>query len=98
MRVVLVGLLLSSATLWAAEITASPTQEDSVLSGYQGWSEPVVRDWRDSNQSVNEESTGHTGHEGGMTLPMPAQTPPASQTPAMPHKGMSIPSMKHEGM
>lgn len=97
MRVVLVGLLLSSATLWAAEITTSPPPEDSVLSGYQGWSEPVVWDWRDSNQSVSEATTGHTGHEGGMTMPMP-DTPPASQKPAMPHEGMSMPGMKHEGM
>ena len=98
MRFMLAGLWLVTGGLWAAEVapSLSPIQE-TALSGYQGWSEPVVRDWRETNRLVSAESANPADNQG-MEMPMPAETAPSRPTPATPHHSMSMPGMHHGGM
>lgn len=98
MRIALVLLLAGMPLVSLAAETAPssvPGGYVSPFAGYQGWSEPTVRDWQETHRLVAGESTGHAGH-GGMAMPdMPAG--PADSDPAPPdHEAM--PGMDHEDM
>lgn len=88
----------------AVAVGASPAPAETTLnalSGFRGWSEPVVRDWRQTNAEVASGAMdhGHMGH-GGMdhgsmehgSMPM---TPPDK---AVPEPQDTAEPMDHQGM
>ena len=91
MRLLLVSLLLSSGLTQAAD-TISPAIDTRApehgLAGYQGWSDPAVRDWRESNRLVRGDNTAPDGAHDGE----------ADTTSLPPHNGMAMPGMRHGAM
>ncbi len=82
----------------AVAIGASPAHAETTLnalSGFQGWSEPAVRDWRHTNAEVASGAMdqGHRGHgrdHGSMPPPDKAAPGPkdAATSQPMDHQGM----------
>lgn len=99
MRLLLVSLLLSSGLTQAAD-TISPASDTRApehgLAGYQGWSDPAVRDWRESNRlAEGGHSTPDSAHDNS-DMPPPANG--AADPAPTPHDGMTMPGMHHGAM
>lgn len=84
--------LLLPLAVTAAE--SNPAPHSSPFSSYQSWSEPTVRDWRETHRLVADEPSGHAGH-GGMTMPE-SQSKPADKDDS-PSSPKAMPGMNHEG-
>lgn len=105
MRFALVLLFVGMPLASLAAETASGGYV-SPFTGYQGWSEPTVRDWQETHRLISGEPSGHAGH-GGMIMPdtssKPADNAPAFPShetmPGMDHGSMEMPEGdSHEGM
>ncbi|WP_068858424.1 hypothetical protein [Perlucidibaca aquatica] len=101
MRFLLVPiLLLIPVTVLAAEPVSPPTPTVYVspFNGYQGWTEPAVRDWQETHALVADEPTGHAGHSmGSMGSPATSNGDVKEEAPKSPAESHDMPVMKHGG-
>ena len=103
--------LCQQSVLALAEEVGEQDTYVSPLQDYQGWQEPVVRDWQETHRLVTAESSGHAGHSG---MAMPDMPQPEAQ-PSQPvmdmnnmtkqdghggmnHQDMKMPTMSPETM
>jgi hypothetical protein len=111
--VVLVSLcvLCQQPVLALAEEVGEQDTYVSPLQDYQGWQEPVVRDWQETHRLVTAESSGHAGHSGMAMPDMPQPKAQPSQPvmdmnnmtnqeghDGMNHQNMNMPTMSPETM
>ncbi len=85
------GLAWLSLVLAAGTSAHAETRLDS-LSGFRGWSEPAVRNWRQTNAEVASEPMEHgMDHSMPMTPPNKAAPEPQDTAPTQPmdHQGMN---------
>lgn len=88
-------LWMPAAVLAAPESLSTPASHTSAFSGYQAWSEPAVRDWRETHALVMDEPSGHAGHTMDESPNTKEKAPEESQDSTMP--GMSDSDMPHGG-
>lgn len=79
------GLCLLLIPLAASASTDDTAPYTSALSNYQGWSEPTIRDWRETHRLVADESANPKA-EPGMDHG-DREKPKADPHDAMPHGG-----------
>lgn len=107
----LVCVLCQQPVLALAEEVGEQDSYVSPLQAYQGWQEPVVRDWQETHRQVSAESSGHAGHSGmampDMPQPKTQPTPPVMDMKnrseqegheGMNHQNMKMPAMPPETM
>ncbi|MDP2226085.1 MAG: hypothetical protein Q8J78_01215 [Moraxellaceae bacterium] len=93
--VVVTLLWMPAAVVAAPESLPTPASHTSAFSGYQAWSEPAVRDWRETHALVMDEPSGYAGHTMGSSPDAQKEAPKESQDADMP--GTSDSDMPHGG-
>ena len=104
-------VLCQQPVLALAEEVGEQDTYVSPLQEYQGWQEPVVRDWQETHRQVIAESSGHAGHSGMAMPDMPQSKAQPSQPvmdmnnmpeqeghQGMNHQNMKMPTMSPETM
>ena len=69
----------------------------SPLQFYQGWQEPVVRDWQETHHLVTAEPSGHAGHSS-MAMPDMKNMTNHEGHEGMNHQNMTMPAVSPETM
>lgn len=104
-------VLCQQPVLALAEEVGEQDTYVSPLQEYQGWQEPVVRNWQETHRQLSAESSGHAGHSGMVMPDMPQSKAHPSQTvmdmnnmpeqeghQGMNHQNMKMPTMSPETM
>lgn len=89
---VLSAVLMPVAVL-GTEPASPPTPAGYVspFKGYQGWTEPAVRDWQETHALIADKPAGHAGHSMGSPAPATGNTEEEAPTP--PAESHNMPDM-----